>query len=195
MKAETSTQRSRVLWWFSEIIYAPAAAPVFVVILILAASASVCAAPESNVRHNLEVELFPAKHMLQVVDRMEIEKCGDDHLDFTITSRAQEIEVTVNHTVRRFNFRDGQLKVDLTAGERNQKIQVSIRFVAIFDDPVPIRPLNSDNPGYGVTATISERGSFLLAGSDWYPKSVRNDFSEMPTSSGRISLNGPTLFR
>jgi hypothetical protein len=47
---------------------------------------------------------------------------------------------------------------------------VSIGYSAIFDDPAPIRPLNADNPGYGVSATISERGSFLLAGSGWYPQ-------------------------
>ena len=58
----------------------------------------------------------------------------------------------------------------LAAAENNQKIRITIRYIAIFDDPAPIRPLNADNPGYGVSATISERGSFLLAGSGWYPQ-------------------------
>ena len=35
-----------------------------------------------------------------------------------------------------------------------------------------MRPVNTDNPGFGVTATISEQGSFLLAGAGWYPELV-----------------------
>ena len=31
-------------------------------------------------------------------------------------------------------------------------------------------PLNTDNPGYGVSGTISKKGSFLLAGAGWYPE-------------------------
>ena len=35
-----------------------------------------------------------------------------------------------------------------------------------------MRPVNTDNPGFGVTATISKQGSFLLAGAGWYPELV-----------------------
>jgi hypothetical protein len=29
--------------------------------------------------------------------------------------------------------------------------------------------VNTDNPGYGVSGTISPRGTFILAGASWYP--------------------------
>jgi hypothetical protein len=116
------------------------------------------------------VELFPEKQMLQGVDEITIEKSHGDRLDFKLSRRAEQIEVTVNGRFRKFDFENGRLQVGLAAGENNQKIRITIRYTAIFDDPAPIRPLNTDNPGYGVSATISERGSFLLAGSGWYPQ-------------------------
>jgi len=173
-KAETSMGICRTPW-LSKNIYAPAASTGIMVLLILAMGASLCPAAGGSVRHHLQAELFPAKQMLQVQDRIEIEKSPHDRLDFALSRRAEQIEVTVNGSLRRFDFKNGQLKVGLAAGEKNQKIQITIRFVAIFNDPAPIRPVNSDNPGYGVSATISERGSFLLAGSGWYPESVAGD--------------------
>ena len=108
--------------------------------------------------------------MLQALDEITIEKSPGDRMDFKLSRRAEQIEVTVNGGFRKFDFEDGRLQVGLAAGENNQKIRITIRYTAIFDDPAPIRPVNTDNPGYGVSATISERGSFLLAGSGWYPQ-------------------------
>jgi len=143
-----------------------------VLLLILVVSASLCSAAQGNARHYLQVELFPQKQMLQAVDQITIEKSAGDRLDFKLSRHAEQIEVMVNSKVRKFDFEDGNLRIGLAAGEKNQKILINIRYTAIFDDPVPIRPLNADNPGYGVSATISERGSFLLAGSGWYPQWV-----------------------
>ena len=149
---------------------AAAATSAIILLLILVVSASACAAAEGKARHHLQVELFPEKQTLQAVDRITIEKSPGDRLDFKLSRRAEQIAVTVNSKFRKFDFENGHLQIGLTAGEKNQKIQITIRYTAIFDDPVPIRPLNADNPGYGVSATISERGSFLLAGSGWYPQ-------------------------
>jgi hypothetical protein len=54
---------------------------------------------------------------------------------------------------------------------RSKKAPVT-DWILSFPVAPSIRPLNADNPGYGVSATISERGSFLLAGSGWYPQWV-----------------------
>jgi hypothetical protein len=141
-----------------------------ILLLILAAGTSVCQAAEGNARHHLRVELFPEKQSLQAIDRITIEKCPADRLAFRLSHRAEQIELAVNHHFRKFEFEDGRLQVDLAASEKNQKILITIKYTATFDDPAPVSPVNTDNPGYGVSATISERGSFLLAGSDWYPQ-------------------------
>jgi hypothetical protein len=157
---------------FYERIGAVTARSSVILLLILVVSASICPAAVGNARHHLQVELFPEKQMLQALDQITIEKSPDDKMDFKLSRRAGQIEVAVNGKYRKFDFEDGRLQVGLAADEKNQKIQLTIRYRAIFDDPAPIRPLNADNPGYGVSATISERGSFLLAGSGWYPQWV-----------------------
>jgi hypothetical protein len=155
---------------FYDRIQTAAASGSMVLLLILVVSASLCAAAEGSARHDLQVELFPQKQRLQAVDQITIEKSPGDRLDFKLSRRAEQIEVTVNRKFHKFDFEDGRLQIGLAADEKKQKIQITIRYTAVFDDPVPIRPLNADNPGYGVSATISERGSFLLAGSGWYPQ-------------------------
>jgi hypothetical protein len=159
-------------WRLYERIQVLAARAGNILLLILVVSASVCPAAEDDARHHLQVELFPEKQMLQAVDQITIEKHSGDELDFLLSRQAKQIAVTVNSQLRQFDFEDGRLQLGLAADEKNQKLQITIGYTAIFDDPVPIRPLNADNPGYGVSATISERGSFLLAGSAWYPQWV-----------------------
>lgn len=171
MKVKTSIWRCRATRR-SDIIYAAATATSLTMLIILAISTSVCASAEGKVHHNLEVELFPAKQMLRAVDRITVEKSPGDHLDFALSPRAEQIKVTVNGAVRKYDFEDGRLKVAPAVEEKNRVLQITIRYAAVFDDPVPVRPVNADNPGYGVSATISERGTFLLAGSSWYPQWV-----------------------
>jgi len=191
---------------FYERIQTVAVGAGIILLLILIVSASVCPAAEGNARHHLQVELFPEKHTLQAVDQITIEKSPGDKLDFKLSRRAEQIDVTVNGKFRKFDFADGRLQVGLAADEKNQKIQITIRYTAIFDDPAPIRPLNADNPGYGVSATISERGTFLLAGSGWYPQWVAGHSSytlkviapggmlavTAGQSKGHITRNGKT---
>jgi hypothetical protein len=49
-------------------------------------------------------------------------------------------------------------------------VDLAIDYASTFDDPVPVNPLNTDNPGFGVSGTISPRGTFILPGAGWYPR-------------------------
>ncbi|MGI9571636.1 MAG: M1 family metallopeptidase, partial [Desulfobulbia bacterium] len=143
-----------------------------ILLLALVLSVSVSLADELDARHRLQVEIFPQEQKLRAIDQIRIEKSPGDGLDFKLSPRAEQIEVTVNDSPRESDFKNGRLSVRLAAHERDKEIRIAIRYAAIFDDPVPVRPLNADNPGFGVSATISEAGSFLLAGSGWYPQWV-----------------------
>jgi hypothetical protein len=123
-----------------------------------------------SVEHNLAVELLPAQNKLIGVDQMIIRAGGQDILTFLLAKRANLIEVTVNDTPRESRRQNELLQVPLGSGEKTIPIRVTIRYSGIFDDPVPLRPLNMDNPGFGVSASITEKGSFLLAGAHWYPE-------------------------
>jgi hypothetical protein len=129
-------------------------------------------AAQNGAQHRLQVELLPNAQRLQVQDRITFDKSPADRLTFKLTPRAEQLEVMQNGKRLNFDFNEGRLQVDLRSGSPDSEIQISIDYTAVFDDSAPVLPVNADNPGYGVSATISERGSFLLAGSGWYPQWV-----------------------
>ena len=141
-----------------------------ILLLALVLNASVCLGGELDARHRLQVEIFPQEQKLRAIDEITIVKSPHAGLNFELSRRAEQIEVAVNDTPREIHFKNGRLHVPLATDEKDKEIRVVIRYAAMFDDPFPVRPVNADNPGFGVSATISEAGSFLLAGSGWYPQ-------------------------
>lgn len=120
--------------------------------------------------HDLRIQLFPAAGRLTGVDNISIKSASAGILAFHIADQAAQLKVTVNRKPRPFKFENGRLELILEPHEADSDVLVTIQYEAIFNDPAPLRPLNADNPGYGVTATILEKGSFLLAGAGWYPE-------------------------
>jgi hypothetical protein len=120
--------------------------------------------------HDLRIELFPADGQLTGVDNISIKSAPAGILAFHIADQAAQLKVAVNQKPHPFKFENGLLELVLEPHEAASDVLVTIQYEGIFNDPVPLRPLNADNPGYGVTATISEKGSFLLAGAGWYPE-------------------------
>jgi hypothetical protein len=139
-------------------------------LIIFVLGAPLARASQNNARHHLQVELFPAKQRLQVLDQISFDNHPGDKLTFRLSTRARQLDVSQNGKPLKFELTEGLLQVAFPSSKKNPKNRITIGYTAIFDDPAPIRPVNADNPGYGVSATISERGSFLLAGSGWYPQ-------------------------
>ena len=135
--------------------------------------------------HHLQIELIPGASKLIGRNDIAINTNGTEILEFRLAERATAIEVQVNKNPRNFNFENGRLRLTLKAAERSGEVQVTIQYTAKFDDPVPENPINTDNPGFGVTATISEKGSFLLAGAGWYPELVGSP------ASYRVTVTAP----
>jgi aminopeptidase N len=124
------------------------------------------------VTHDLAVELVPAAHMLMGHDRMSIRVDDRYKLLFSLSERVTQIRVEVEGQPRTFKFSNSELELPLATDERRRTIEVVIAYEAVFNDPVPVNPLNTDNPGFGVTASITEAGAFLLSGAGWYPDLV-----------------------
>ena len=135
--------------------------------------------------HHIQIELIPGAKKLIGQNDITIKSNGIEVLEFRLTKRATHIEVQVNKISRNFNFEDGRLRLTLKPHERSGEVQVTIHYSANFDDPVPVNPINMDNPGFGVTATISEKGSFLMAGAGWYPELVDS------TATYRVTVTAP----
>jgi hypothetical protein len=125
-----------------------------------------------RVTHDLSIELVPTAHLLTGHDRMSIRVDDRHKLVFSLSERVTQIRVETEGKPRTFKFSNSELEIPLESDERRRTIEVAVAYEAVFNDPVPVHPLNTDNPGFGVTASISEAGVFLLAGAGWYPDLV-----------------------
>ena len=139
-------------------------------ILVACVFAGEASAAPFRVRHDLRVSLDPAHHRLTGIDRVEIDTDEPGALNFFLSSGAFDIEVLQDGQPVPFTLAANVLRISpLAPGGPGAKLQVTIKYTAVFDDPLPDAPVNTDDPSYGVTGTIGEQGAFLLAGAGWYP--------------------------
>ncbi len=131
----------------------------------------VCAfARGAVVHHQLNVTLHPEKHQLTATDTFTIPG-KDDRACFRLASQATVSELTVDGKRVDFSFHDGRLCVPLpTTKADGETRRVIVSYSAVFDDPVPDNPVHSEDPSYGVTATVLPEGTLLLGGAGWYPR-------------------------
>ena len=137
------------------------------------------------IHHDLRVRIFPAEQRLSGTDDITVRAPNDDQISFFLSEKARVTEVIVDGAAVKAGQRAGQLVILLPSAQKNRDIKVTVRYDAVFDDPAPIMPVNTDNPGYGVTGTISARGVFLLGGAGWYPA------AESPSASFRLEVTAP----
>ncbi len=138
-----------------------------------------------SVKHDLRISLDPSGSRLDGLDVMDIQPEGAAELSFALTGSASDIRVTLNDRPAPFDVRRSGLRLALKTAERKGLIRVTIKYAAVFDDPIPLMPVNTDNPGFGVTGTINEKGTFLLSGAGWYPH------IEADSAAYRIRVRAP----
>lgn len=132
-----------------------------------------------QVTHDLSIELVPSAHMLMGHDRMSIRVDDRQKLIFSLSERVTQIRAETDGKPCAFKFSNSELEIPLESDERRRVVEVVIAYEAVFNDPLPVQPLNTDNPGFGVTASISSAGTFLLSGAGWYPDLVDGQDSFM----------------
>ena len=75
----------------------------------------------------------------------------------------------VNGVDRDYRREGAWITIAPRKADDSQSLDLEIVYSGRFDDPAPVDPVNTDNPGFGVTGSISPRGTLLLAGAGWYP--------------------------
>ncbi|MFO7494796.1 MAG: M1 family aminopeptidase [Desulfobacterales bacterium] len=125
---------------------------------------------ETGLHHRLSVHLAPERQLLTAEDRIQLSAAGARALTFVLSPRAAVTAVRVDGRPLPVDFNGGRLRVPLAGAAAGGPLEVAIHYTAVFDDPVPVLPANTDNPGYGVSGSISPDGTFLLAGAGWYPR-------------------------
>ncbi len=133
-------------------------------------------ADEPRADHHLTVVLHPQGHRLEALDRLVVSGHVRRRLDYRLGPEVAVSRVRLGGRPVSFSFREGRLSIP--APPSASAIHLEIEYAGIYDDPVPEAPLNTDNPGLGVTGTIDPRGTMLLAGAGWYPDGIgRQRFS------------------
>jgi len=123
-----------------------------------------------SVHHDLKIVLHPSERKLSGLAAVTVDPSDVSNLTLLLSQAATVHSVSVSGKSMAFASKNGQLLVPLESNDRKGPFIIDIRYSAVFDDPVPDAIANTDNPGYGVTGIISDRGTFLQAGAGWYPE-------------------------
>jgi hypothetical protein len=122
-----------------------------------------------DVHHDLKIALDPAENRLEGFDTITIGTAAPAEVVLFLNEKATGLELLVDGRPVPFSFKNGRLVLKPVTFERSDPLQISLAYAVVFDDPVPVMPANTDNPGYGVSGTISPQGTLLLFGAGWYP--------------------------
>lgn len=133
------------------------------------------AAQAFQASHELTVTLHPQEAGLSGVDRITITDAPEDLLAMGLNPRLRIRSLKVNGSPREPARNGTGWALALTPSERRAPVDVVIRYEGRFQDEAPDLPVNTDNPGYGVSGTIGPRGTLLLGGSGWYPAIAHAD--------------------
>lgn len=140
-----------------------------VVAFLLAAAAMPVPAAVLSVRHHVTVDLSPATHTLMGSDVMRLRLEDHESMALFIAPTAGLDKVLVNGREAEYRLEGGRLRIPLPLEAQNGEVVVSIDYHARFDDRFEPEPYAMDNPGQGVTGTMTRDAVFLLGGSGWYP--------------------------
>ncbi len=161
----------------------------------------------ADVVHDLTVRLMPGEHRLLGVDDITLSGKAASPIRFALSPGAEIRGLTVNGERAEYRIRQGQVTVAAPEAHPGGPVRLRVEYAAVFDDPYPETPANTDNPGFGVTGIVGEEGTFLLSGAGWYPSFAAADrrFSiavDAPAgvsavtagrSAGRRTENGRTI--
>jgi len=161
------------------ILKRPLLVPTVLVVLLFPAHASWAV----RVDHDLRVALDPSRARLEGTDRMRVQPEGARSLRVSLSEALDDLQVFVDNRPADVRRSGSMLQVALP---RAASVLLILRYAGVFNDDAPSLPVNTDNPGYGVTGTIGKRGTLLLPGSGWYPHVVADH------ASYRVRIEAPS---
>jgi aminopeptidase N len=121
-------------------------------------------------RHQLQLQLHPAEHHLTGTDRISLDDAGAE-LVFELAGTARVRAVTRAGAGLKFRRQGSRLLID-NPNPGTEPETISIDFAAEFGNRPPDTPTHDEDPGYGIVASIQPEGTFLSAGTAWYPQQL-----------------------
>lgn len=136
---------------------------------MLSATPAFAAKPET-LHHDLHVRLHLHESTLVGRDLIEVRTGDAPAFTFLLSARGIVSDVRIDEKPIPYTLDDGRLHVSLEPQHRGRLLSVAVHYEIIFDDPLPSPYASMDNPGFGITGTITSQGCFLQAGAGWYPE-------------------------
>ncbi len=119
----------------------------------------------ANIEYQLDLELLPAQQRLEATATIHVNSVLEEPLQCRLAATATVHSVRQGNRNLKYRFNNGILVITIKNSD-----PVEINYSAHFNDSVPTRPVHTENPGFGVSATISPDGTYLSAGTAWYPQ-------------------------
>jgi hypothetical protein len=120
----------------------------------------------AGVEYHLDLQLHPAQQLLEGTATIRIDQLAGQQLQLRLSPKARIHQIRQGQRVINYQFHNGRLNLLLLDSDE----PVEIDYSAIFNDPVPITAVHTEDPSFGVSATISPAGTYLSAGTAWYPQ-------------------------
>lgn len=134
--------------------------------------------------YHLVVELHPAKHRLVAAAVLTLPQTRHP-LRLQLVPQALIESVQCDGQPAKHTFADGTLTIAPPASPREGPRQLTIRYRADFNDPLPQETVGSEDPAFGVSATILPEGTYLSADTPWFPR------IEGRRGRHRVEVNAP----
>lgn len=125
------------------------------------------AALAQQVQQHLSLRLYPGEHRLVGSAEYVIAPGPRSEWTLHLSPRADLLQVSCAGHPARYRFTSGQLRIDLPSAPKT--VPLSIRYELKFAEHPPAQPAHSEDPSYGITASIQPAGTFLGAGTGWLP--------------------------
>ena len=126
------------------------------------------AAADAGIEHDLRLVLDPAHGRLTARDRLTVPVAASAFLELKMAPQVEIGSVKAGGNPVPWKWAQGVLHIGPLSRSASA-LTLEIRYGGRFADPVPTAPLNTEDPSYGVAATITPAGTFLAGGSGWYP--------------------------
>lgn len=123
------------------------------------------------IEYHLDVDLHPDEQSLAATVAIRLPPSARP-LTFKLAPDADISFVTIDTVPQAYTFHGGTLSIPAPHASREQASQLLIRYRARFADPLPVDTIGSEDPSFGVGATISAAGTYLSAGTPWFPQAV-----------------------
>ena len=124
----------------------------------------------ASVDYQLELRLDPAGQQLQGNATLLFEEGPVNNVALRLSERCEILEISQGGSPLAYRFSSGRLTLQRIGPE-----PLLISYRGRFADAVPEQPVHNEDPGYGVSATITPKGTYLSGGVAWYPQLDEQD--------------------